>query len=178
MPRPLPTEAEARDILARKRTRPAWRPPPPAGQALTGLIKALDARFGQGVGGLEARWPEIVGEPLARVSQPQKLTRGRGSQPGTLEIRVAGPAAAFVQHQSEDILKRVNLFLGEGAVGRLRIAQGPVKPRALPARPAPRRVPTPLDAAADEALAKSVEAAPSPRLKAALMSLGRAVLRD
>lgn len=178
MPRPLPSEAEARDILARKRTRPTWRPAPTTGKALAGMIRELDARFGQGVGGLEARWPEIVGEPLARVTQPQKLTRGRGGQPGALEIRVAGPAAAFVQHQSEDILRRVNLFLGEGAVGRLRIAQGPVKPRAAAARPKGRRVPPPLDAAADEALARSLEAAPTDRLKASLMTLGRAVLKD
>ncbi|HAD83370.1 MAG TPA: DUF721 domain-containing protein, partial [Brevundimonas sp.] len=29
MRRPLPTESEAREILARRRTRPPLRPPPP-----------------------------------------------------------------------------------------------------------------------------------------------------
>ena len=127
MRRILPTEAEAREILSRRRTRPAPRPAPRAGKALTPLIKKLDAQFGRGAGALEPRWREIVGDRLARVTRPQKLTNGRGGQPGVLELRVAGAAALLVQHQSEEILARVNLFLGEGAVGKLRIAQGPVK---------------------------------------------------
>jgi hypothetical protein len=98
---------------------------------------------------------------------------------GTLELRVAGPAALLVQHQSADILARVNLFLGPGAVEKLRIAQGPVKPLAMPAastKGARRRF-EPLDAASEAELAKSVEAAPD-ALKSALATLGRAVMAD
>jgi WD40 repeat protein len=52
-----------------------------------------------------------------------------------LELRVDGPAAALVQHQAPEILSRVNLFLGAGSVGKLRIVQGPVKARiAAPAK--------------------------------------------
>lgn len=178
MRRPLPTEAEARQILAQRRTRPAPRPPPPAGRSLAPLIKKLDAQFGRGASALEPRWVEIVGERLARVTRPQKLTRGRGGAGGTLELRVAGPAALLVQHQSADIIQRVNLFLGAGSVERLRIAQGPVKP--LPqgdARPRPRgrAALPPLPAAAEAELSASVEEAPE-GLKAALRKLGRAVL--
>lgn len=179
MARDLPTESEAREILSRKRTRPAPRPAPPAGRSLAPFIKDLDARFGRGAGALEPRWREIVGDQLARVTRPQKLTKGRSGSGGTLELRVAGPAALLVQHQSADILARVNLFLGPGAVDKLRIAQGPVKPPAAPAastRGARRRI-EPLDAAAEADLAKSVEAAPE-GLKAALAALGRAVLSD
>lgn len=177
MPRPLPSEAEARAILARKKTRPRHRPAPPAGKSLAPLIRALDARFGQGTGALESRWAEIVGDQLARVTEPVKLAKGRPGQGGTLELRVVGPAAAFVQHQSGEILGRVNLFLGEGAVERLRISQGPVKPRAARAQPTPRRVERPLDAAQDEALQRSIATAPAEGLKRALMRLGRAALK-
>ncbi|MEN5113516.1 DciA family protein [Brevundimonas diminuta] len=179
MRRTLPTEAEARQILAQRRTRPALRPPPPAGRSLAPLIKKLDAQFGRGASALEPRWVEIVGERLARVTRPQKLTKGRGNAGGTLELRVAGPAALLVQHQSADIIQRVNLFLGAGSVEKLRIAQGPVKP--LPAsgakkpRPRGRAVLPPLPAATEAALNASVEAAPE-GLKAALGKLGRAVL--
>ncbi len=177
MRRPLPTDAEVREILSRRRTRPMPRPAPRAGRALQGLIKDLDDRFGRGASALEPRWREIVGDRLAGVSRPQKLTRGRDGQGGTLELRVAGPAALLVQHQAEDILARVNLFLGEGAVTKLRIAQGPVKP--LPASAAPsRRVgkpAPPLPAAAEADLNASIEAAPD-SLKTALQKLGRAVL--
>lgn len=139
MRRPLPTESEARQILAQRRTRPAPRPPPPAGRSLAPLIKKLDAQFGRGASALEPRWVEIVGERLARVTRPQKLTKGRGNAGGVLELRVVGPAALLVQHQSADIIQRVNLFLGAGSVEKLRIAQGPVKPLpASGAKPRPR----------------------------------------
>ena len=154
------------------------RPPPPAGRSLAPLIKKLDAQFGRGAGALEPRWREIVGERLARVTRPQKLTKGRGGAGGTLELRVAGPAALLVQHQSDDIIQRVNLFLGAGSVEKLRIAQGPVKP--LPeggAKPRPRgkAVLAPLPASVEAELAAAVEDAPD-GLKAALRKLGRAVL--
>lgn len=179
MRRTLPTEAEAREILSRRRTRPAPRPAPKAGRALQGLIKELDAKLGRGAGALEARWLEIVGERLARVTRPQKLTKGRNGAGGTLELRVAGPAALLVQHQSEDILQRVNLFLGPGSVDKLRIAQGPVKP--LPQSPvAPKRkaaAAAPLPAHQEAELKASVADAPD-GLREVLEKLGRAVLRD
>ena len=178
MARDLPTESETREILSRKRTRPAPRPTPPAGRSLNKFVRELDEKFGRGASALEPRWREIVGDQLARVTRPQKLTRGKTGG-GTLELRVAGPAALLVQHQSADILARVNLFLGPGAVDKLRIAQGPVKPPPLPAastRGARRRF-DPLDAQAEAELTRSVEAAPD-GLKAALARLGRAVLSD
>ena len=176
MRRTLPTDAEVREILSRRRTRPAPRPAPRAGRALQGLIKELDARFGRGASALEPRWTEIVGERLARVTRPQKLNKGRGGSGGTLELRVAGPAALLVQHQSEEILSRVNLFLGQGAVGKLRIAQGPIKPLAEPAqRPKSTKAAPPLSAAAEAELAASIADAPD-ALKAALARLGRAAM--
>lgn len=177
MRRSLPSEAEAREILARRRTRPAPRPAPPAARSLAPFIRELDERFGRGAGALEPRWREIVGERLARVTRPQKLTKGRNGSGGTLELRVAGPAALLVQHQSADILARVNLFLGAGSVERLRIAQGPVKPLADGAPRDPGRAPSlaPLPAAEQAALDRSIDGAPD-GLKAALGKLGRAVM--
>lgn len=176
MRRTLPTDEEAREILSRRRSRPLPRPAPRAGRALQKLIKELDAKFGRGAGALEPRWREIVGDRLARVTRPQKLTKGRGGAGGVLELRVAGAAALLVQHQSEDILQRVNLFLGAGAVDRLRIAQGPIKPLTeATAKPARRAKPPPLPAHQEAELKASVAAAPE-GLKASLERLGRAVL--
>ena len=176
MRRALPTDAEVREILSRRRTRPAPRPAPRAGKALTPLIKKLDAQFGRGAGALEPRWREIVGDRLARVTRPQKLTTGKGGAPGVLELRVAGAAALLVQHQSQDILARVNLFLGAGSVDRLRIAQGPVAPlKEAAARPKRNATPAPLPAQAEADLAASIAAAPE-ELRAALARLGRVAL--
>ena len=177
MKRPLPTPAEAAEILARKRTRPARPAPPPAGRKLTKLVKSLDERFGQGLGGLGARWREVVGEPLARATEPVRLIKSRSGSGATLEIRVDGPAAALIQHQAPQILERANLFLGADAVARLRIVQGPVRPTApRPPRPV-RRAKPPLDAAREAELAASVEASGDPLVAAALVRLGRGVLR-
>ena len=176
--RPLPTNAEAAAILARKRTRPTFRPLPPAGRKLNRFLKELDTRFGQGPAALEARWREIVGADIARRTEPVKLSKPRGGGPGTLEIRVAGAAAALIQHQAPEIVARVNLFLGEGAVNKLRIVQGPLRAANPAPSPAQLKRRTPLDAAQEAELAASLADAPDGPLKAALLSLGRGVLRD
>jgi hypothetical protein len=181
--RALPSAAEAARILAARRTRPARRPPPPAGRSLTPLIKALDERFGRGPDGLKARWREIVGETLAARTEPVRLSRPRGGAAASLELKVDGPAAALIQHQAADILARVNLFLGPGAVGRLRIVQGPVRrsPAAeLTAKSAQtrRRRAQPLDAGAEADLEAGLAALAESPLKAALRRLGREVLRQ
>ncbi|WP_312160109.1 DciA family protein [Phenylobacterium sp.] len=176
MARPLPTPAEAAEILARKRTRPQRRAPPVAGRGLTRLLKELDAKYGQGPGALQARWREIVGVEMARRTEPVKLTKPRGGGPGALEIRVAGASAALIQHQAHEIVARVNLFLGEGAVNKLRIVQGPLRATGADLKPVRKRT-VPLDAAQEAALAKSLENAPDGPLKAALLRLGRGVMR-
>lgn len=177
MRRSLPTDAEVREILSRRRTRPAPRPTPRAGKALAPLIKSLDEKFGRGASALEPRWREIVGDRLARVTRPQKLTKGRAGQGGVLELRVAGAAALLVQHQSEEILSRVNLFLGAGTVDRLRIAQGPVKPLAQAEVAKPRRIvqAPPLPAGAQAELNASIASAPE-ELREALAKLGRVAM--
>ena len=176
MSRPLPTAAEAAAILSRKRTRPQHRPPPVAGRGLRRLLKDLDEKFGQGPGALQARWREIVGVDIAKRTEPVKLTKPRGGGPSALEIRVAGASAALIQHQAPEIVARVNLFLGEGAVNKLRIVQGPLRGLASEPRPQPRRTP-PLDAAQEAELARGLDGVPDGPLKAALLSLGRGVLR-
>ncbi len=183
--RDLPSPEEAAEILRRRRTRPVRRPPPPAGRTVARVMRSLGAAFGPTIGPLQTRWKEIVGETLWRVSEPVKLVNGRGArapalkgaqQGATLELRVDGPAAAIVQHQAEDIVARVNLALGAGAVGRLRIVQGLIRRQNRVVRPT--RAKPPLDAAAEAELHAALAAAPEGRLKQSLLRLGRAVLRD
>lgn len=175
MPRRLPTTEEALAILRARRTRPPRRPPPPAGRALNRYLREMDAKYGQGANALVARWREVVGEEIARRTEPVKLVKGRNGGPSSLEIRVAGPAAAIIQHRAHEILARVNMFLGADAVQKLRIVQGPLHRNEAAA--APRRRTAPLDAALEAELARDLAEAPEGRLKDALMSLGRGVLR-
>jgi hypothetical protein len=178
MPRKLPSSAEAAAILAARRPRPAPRPPRHAGRGLSRLMQRLEEQFGPGPDDLKARWREIVGEALAGRSEPVKLVKSRTGG-ATLELKVAGPVAALVQHQAPLILDRLNLYLGPGSVARLRIVQGPLTAPATVKRPAPpRRHKPPLDAAAERALAESLAGAPEGPLKAALLRLGREVMRQ
>jgi hypothetical protein len=178
MVRTLPTTEEALRILAERRTRPARRPTPAAARALAATLKGLEGKFGKGADGLKAHWSEIVGATLARRTEPVRVSRSRSGGPGSLEVRVDGPAATLVQHQAGEILARVNLFLGENAVDRLRIVQGPLR-NALRQPPAVRTRPKgPLDAAQERTLAEGLADLPEGPLKAALTRLGREVLRD
>ena len=184
MRRPLPSAAEAADILARKRTRPPRRPPQAAAKSLARPLAALEARFAGSSPGprvLTQGWREIVGELLARRTEPVRLVRPRRGGAATLEIRVDGPAAALIQHQAPDILARANLALGSGAVDRLRIVQGPVRAKPAgggePGAGPSRRRTGPLDAALEAELAQGLARAPDGDLKTALLRLGREVLR-
>ena len=181
MRRRLPDPAETVRILAEKRTRPAYRPPPPAGAALARSLKGLEAKFGKGtgVGPLQARWREVAGELLAPRTEPVRLIRPRGGGPAVLEVRVDGPAAALVQHQAPELIARAELVLGRGALARLRIVQGPVRPAAPAVGPKPKRNrrAQPLDAAAEAELAAGLGHVPAGRLRDSLLRLGRAVRR-
>ncbi len=183
MPRSLPSPDEAVRILAAKRTRPPRRSPPAAGRSLAKLVKALDERFGQGPDGLKARWREIAGEQLAARTEPARLSKPRNGGGAVLELKVDGPAAALIQHQAAEIVARVNLFLGEGAVARLRIVQGPVRradagQAAAKAAQARRRRAQPLDAELEAELESGLDRLAEGPLKGALRRLGRHVLRQ
>lgn len=169
------SDAEARAILAAKRTRPPPRPPPPASRSLAPTLKALEAKFGHDADALKVRWKEIVGEVLARRSEPVKLVRQRTGG-AILELRVDGPAAALIQHQAGQIIQRLNLFLGEGEVTKLRIVQGLLRPAAKAAPPRRRRAPPPLDAAAEAELAAGLADLKDGPLRDSLTKLGRHVL--
>ncbi len=97
----------------------------------------------QGFGSAElvTRWTDIVGADIAAHSEPIKIQwaravphpsspkrqRSEGMQdPGTLLLRVEGPAAIEIQHLTNVICDRVNQFLGWRAIARIRLQQAPL----------------------------------------------------
>jgi hypothetical protein len=145
------------------------------------LRKTLgDAFAKQGFAAVElvTRWPEIVGAEIAAHSQPEKIQWPRTPQaknapePGTLLLRVEGPAALEVQHLSGVILERVNQFFGWQAVDGVRLRQASLSRRAPP-----RRLPAP-DPAAMTRIAASLPEIRDEKLRQALARLGAAMERD
>jgi hypothetical protein len=99
------------------------------------------------------------------------VPEGAPPEPGTLVLRVEGPAAIEIQHLAPQILERVNRFFGFAAVGRLQIRQAPLT-RRTPRKPA---VP---DADAVKRLAASLPGIADESLKDALARLGASVKRE
>jgi hypothetical protein len=125
---------------------------------------------------LVLRWSAIVGDDVAQYAEPlkiqwQKVPDGQPPQPGTLVLRVDGPAAIEIQHMSHVILERVNRYFGFAAIGRIAIRQAPLRR----ATPRPIRV---IDPQAVQSVAESLPESADPALKDALARLGAAIKRN
>lgn len=154
------------------------KPGPLSAKPLAAILgKTIDEAFArQGFASRELvmRWTEIAGEEIAAHSQPMKVQWPRAvgdapPEPATLVLRVEGPMALEIQHQSNVILERVNRFLGWQAVGRLALRQAPLS---RPEKPAVRKGP---DAAKVAEVAKTLDAVQDDELKAALARLGASI---
>jgi hypothetical protein len=121
------------------------------------------------------RWENIVGAEIALHAEPLRMQWPRSindadPEPGTLVLRVEGPAAIEVQHQSGLIIERVNRFFGWHAVGTVALRQAPLTRREG------RKKRTKPDPAAAKRIAETLDIADEP-LREALGRLGAAVKR-
>jgi hypothetical protein len=112
---------------------------------------------------LLAEWPAAIGPAIAAVTTPQRLVGG------TLTLGCAGPVALELQHLSAGLIERLNTWLGQAMIERIRFVQVATPPPASPARPAPR--------ASAEATRRVASLPPGP-LRDALARLGAAVLAE
>ena len=124
---------------------------------------------------LVTRWREIVGPEIAAHAEPMKLQWPRAAdsepnEPATLVLRVEGPMAIEIQHQSGIVLERINRFFGWQAVGRIAMRQAPLKRREPP--PPPR-----ADPAAAARIAATLGEIEDESLRMALSRLGASVKR-
>jgi hypothetical protein len=155
------------------------KPARPFAKPLRDLVpKILGETFSrQGFASAEmvTRWTEIVGAEISAHSEPIKIqwTRpadGEEREPGTLLLRVEGPAAIEIQHLGDVICERVNRFLGWRAVARLALRQAPL-------RRGERRAPRAADPAAAARIAERLPDVGDGELRAALARLGAAIKR-
>jgi len=123
---------------------------------------------------LVTRWKDIVGTDVAAHAEPIKLQwqraiEGEPPVPATLVLRVEGPAAIEIQHQSAVILERINRFFGWQAVGRIALRQAPLS------RPKVKAAPPKLDASEVARVEATLTEVADDDLRAALGRLGAAV---
>ncbi len=144
-----------------------------AGDAATIVLQDIFAGRGFGTHQIISNWQAIVGDDLAQLTAPEKLTWSNppaaarddpNGQTAILHIRVDGPIAIEVQHMAGQIIARVNQYLGAPLVQSLRILQAPVTAPLSPARQEPR-----------SASPASEIDEPEDALEAALVRLGAAI---
>jgi hypothetical protein len=142
-------------------------------ELLNNCLSTAFARQGFAAREIVTHWPEIVGDEIAAIAEPIRMQWPRnpqGSAPATLVLRVQGPAAIEVQHQSGLVIERVNRFFGWQAVDRLAFRQAPLHGRRT--RPRPPRI----DPETAEQIAHSLAIEHAP-LRDALGRLGAALRR-
>ncbi len=140
------------------------------------VLAPVSGRRGFATADLIAAWPDIVGAKYAECTRPEKIVWPRneeaGADGGVLHLTVDGPRAVLIQHELDQIIERINAFLGYAAIARIRIVQGPVA-----ARQAQRQATPPLDSAAEARLGATIAGVDDEGLRAALARLGRGVLQ-
>lgn len=162
-------EEAASRALETRRGKAVRRPAPPQAGALAArLVRPLvkgGASAGKSLGELRRHWADIVGAKDARVTDPEKLTAGRDGR--VLTVKVLGPAAPTIQHRLPELLERCNLAGAD--LKAIRLQQGVIARPAGNVRP----LSGPLAADQEQLLEAALAPIGSPRLKAALLRLGR-----
>lgn len=163
-------EARARVKLRYSRARPVRAPMKSIGLTAQRVGRKAGTAKLPPLKHMQLNWREIVGEQLWRWCHPEKISSSKDGR--TLTLTVVPQAAPMVQHQSETIRQRVSIAAG-GDITTIRLVQGPIK-RTGPSEY--RRQSRALSPAEQAGLAEKAESVENPRLRAAIVALGEAVL--
>src|SRR6202023_1613610 len=115
--------------------------PKPLADLVAACVAGVFERQGFTSREIVTHWDDIVGPEVAAIAEPIRMQwiRSRDpdeSPPATLILRVEGPAAIEIQHQSAVIVERVNRYFGWQALAGIALRQAPlVRRRAKRARP-------------------------------------------
>jgi hypothetical protein len=150
----------------------------PLGDAVTTILDpVLRKRAGMSTALLQS-WDEIAGERLAANTRPERIAWPRRAyeddpfEPATLVIACEGAMALRLQHETTEIISRVNSFLGFAAIGRIRIVQKPVETGMERQKPVLR----PLTGDEEARLSRTVGPIADEGLRASLEQLGRTLI--
>ena len=147
-----------------------------------GLVSKRIRRVGERRGFAETRllthWAEIVGQSVAAIAQPVKVSYAREGFGATLTVLTDGARAPELQMMLPELKDKVNACYGYTAISRIRITQTGEAGFAEHAATFAHKptAPKALSAAQAADLTASLAPVTDDRLRAALESLGRNVL--
>ncbi len=108
-------------------------PPPNASRRMRGFesafglmrdpVRAAGETRGFAVARLLTHWTEAVGEDLAAITRPVKVSYGREGFGATLVLLVAAAHAPMIRMQEARIRERVNAVYGYAAIARIQMTQ-------------------------------------------------------
>lgn len=106
------------------------------GKCLAGTF----AQRGFAASEIVTHWADIAGADIADHCEPVRIEWPRRREaadddPATLVLRVEGPCAIEIQHQTAVIIARVNRFFGWPAIGRIALRQAPLTRRSTRTAP-------------------------------------------
>ena len=148
--------------------------------SLDKMTQPIFGKRGLADGAIAMEWPRIVGDSLAKVTLPEKISYPkRDRRNGTLYLKVAGGSfATELIHFEPQLIERINRYFGYQAVSQIRINQGPITAQPSGAKAnITKAMPTPPGQPAEIAagLKAQLENVRDPELLEALKSLGQAV---
>ncbi len=140
----------------------------PMYKTLYPALKGKDS--GAALSSLQRRWPEVLGQDLARLCEPVQILKPSTGYVLVLETQSAS-AALKLKHQSDTILERVNAGSGARFKG-IRLQQTKTQHKSAKGQTKLKHQLTPAEASEIEAKLSDVE---SSSLKRALQKLGEAI---
>jgi len=104
------------------RTKSARRAPPKIARASADVFAKLVRKTKYAEPSLAENWPSIAGGEIAELCRPGRITGPRSGR--TLEVSApSGAAATALAMRLDDLLARVNRYLGPNAISRISIIQ-------------------------------------------------------
>lgn len=94
-----------------------------AGGLVAGELRQGTQKRGFSQARILTNWAEIVGEDIARIAQPSKISFAKGGLNATLVVLTNGARAPEVQMKLPIIAQRVNAVYGYKAITNVRITQ-------------------------------------------------------
>ncbi len=94
-----------------------------AGGVLGARIRNMSGKRGFAEARLLTQWPEIVGEAVAKIAKPVKVSYTRQGMGAKLTVLALGANGPELQMQLPRIKERVNACYGYSAISEIRITQ-------------------------------------------------------